>query len=62
MRSVERYKKVEAVREFGIFDFELHIEVHMDFITQVSRLQEGIGNVICIAAGWKCMIAAFVSF
>lgn len=62
VRSAERYRKVGSVREYGIYDFELRMEVYMDFISQLPRLKEGMENVMCITAGRKCMIAAFVSF
>lgn len=60
--SAERYKKVGRVREYGIFDYELRMEVYMDFISKLPKKDEGIEYVLCIAAGRKCIIAAYVSF
>jgi hypothetical protein len=57
VRSAERYKKVEKVREY-----ELHMELYLDFMSKLPRKHEGDNYVLCIAADRKCMIAAHVSF
>lgn len=63
LRSEERYKRVGYVREYGIHDDELRMEVYMDYISQLSLSNEGeeaIKSILCVAAGRKCMIAAVV--
>jgi hypothetical protein len=62
VRSAERYKKAGKVREYGIFDYELRMELYLDFMSKLPWKQDGENYVNCIAAGRKCMIAAYVSF
>ena len=63
IRSDELYKKVGYVREFGVHDDELRMEVYMDYISQLPLLKEGNAateSILCVTAGRKCMVAAVV--
>jgi hypothetical protein len=59
VRSEERFKRVGQVKEYGYLDHELRMEVYLDFFRQVPRQEtDEVPDVLCIAAGRKCLIAA----
>ena len=60
----EREKKIGEVREFHILEHELRMEVYLNFILKIKFLLGPLtphGDILCVTAGRKPMIASVVS-
>ena len=59
----ETSRKFGEVREYGVYEHELRMEIYLNYLSQLSAIQadsNGARDVLCITVGRKAMIAAVV--